>query len=52
MYEVYYNMMDDNDDAYVDNIEHAKDAMMNREKTLYYASSFSVVDDERCVTWL
>jgi hypothetical protein len=26
---------------------HAKDVMLNREKTLYYSSSYSVVDDDR-----
>jgi hypothetical protein len=47
MYKVYYDMMDGNSDAYVDNIGHAKDVMLNREKTLYYSSSYSVVDDDR-----
>jgi hypothetical protein len=48
-YKYYHKNMDGNPDAFVTSHKQAKDAMIERENTLYYGTTFYVIGDDRFI---
>jgi hypothetical protein len=45
-YKYYHNNMNGNPDAFVTSTKQGKTAMLNRENTLYYGTTFNVIGDD------
>jgi hypothetical protein len=46
MNEYYYRNMEDNDDAYVPNVDAAVKKMLSEDKVLFFSSSFGLAHDQ------